>query len=162
MIERRENMKKYITAFLCLMLVGNLVGCGGTEYEDTNGENNYSLQTITNENIINLDTGSSGLSYSEEDLGGIISTKYSSKNFNGVEQLYTTNFIGSSDITVYIGTMNVKSGNFKLVAINEDKIIKEFPLDAFAETYFFEDISGTFSIHVAGESASFNFSIQIY
>lgn len=144
------------------MLVVSLVGCGGTEYEDTNGENNYALQTITDENIINLETGASGLSFSEEDFGGIISTEYSSKNFNGVEQIYTTSFIGSADVTVYIGTMNVKGGNFKLVAINNDTIIKEFPLDAFAETYVFEDIKGTFSIHLAGENASFEFSIEIY
>jgi hypothetical protein len=58
--------------------------------------------------------------------------------------------------------MQVKSGNFKLVAINDDKIIKEFPLDAFNEEFLFEDIKGTFSIHLAGESANFELYIDVY
>ena len=70
---------------LCCLFIGcmcfALSGCGGNSYEDTNGADDYSLQTITNENIINMDVGSSGMSYSETKLGGITSTKYSSKNF---------------------------------------------------------------------------------
>ena len=42
-----------------------------------------------------------------------------------------------------------------------EKIIKEIPIDSFNETFYFEDLTGTFSIHVAGESASFDFHIDI-
>ena len=90
------------------------------------------------------------------------SSEYYSKNFNGVEQIYLTNFVGASDIYVYIGHMNVESGNFRLVVINDDKIIHEFDLDTFGEEFLFEDLTGTFSIHVAGESAKFDFYIDIY
>ena len=57
--------------------------------------------------------------------------------------------------------MNVEKGNFKLVAINNDKIIHEFSPDTFNEDFYFEDIKGTFSIHVAGECAKFDFHIQV-
>lgn len=154
-------MKK-LFQFLCAsFLIFNLVGCS-EEYEDKNGENNYTLNTITDENIINLDLGASGLNYQEETIGDVMSTDYSSDKFNGVEQIYLTNFITKSDVTVYIGHLNVKSGNFKLAIINNDQIIQEIPLDAFNKEFYFEDIKGAFSIHVAGENAAFEFHIDVY
>ncbi len=152
-------MKKRLVLLLVLLLCFLLAGC--KEYEDTNGEDDFTLQTITDENIIHLDTGASNLTYKELNLGLLKSTEYSSKNFNGVEQIYLTSFWGKSDIEVYIGHMNVKKGNFKLVVINNDEIIKEIPVDAFGETYYFEDLEGDFSVHVAGESAAFSFHIEI-
>ena len=154
-------MRKFIAILLIICICLTIGGCG-TTYEDTNGADNFELQTITDENIIHLETGASGLAYKESNLGLLQSSEYYSKNFNGVEQIYLTNFVGSSDIYVYIGHMNVESGNFRLVVINDDKIIHEFDLDTFGEEFLFEDLTGTFSIHVAGESAKFDFYIDIY
>ena len=154
-------MKKLMVIALSLCLVMSLVGCG-TQYEDTNGDDNFSLQTITDQNIIKLDVGSSALNYTEENLGDLLySSEYSSKNFNGVAQIYQTNCLLPSDLEVYIGHMNVTKGNFQLAVINNDEIIYEIPLDSFGDTFRFEDISGSFAIHVAGESASFEFYIDI-
>lgn len=154
-------MRKFYSFVLICSMCLMFVGCG-TEYEDTNGVEDFSLQTITDENIINLETGASGLAYTEENIGDVLfSSEYSSKNFNGVEQIYLTNYLGASDLEIYIGHLNVKSGNFRLVVINDDKIIYEIPLDTFGETIRLEDLTGTVSIHVAGESAAFEFYIQI-
>lgn len=158
-------MKKIISLTLTVVLTAaiclSFTGCG-TEYEDTNGDDVYTLQTITDDDIIGLSTGASGLSYDVENTGELpFSSEVSSKNFNGVEEIFYTDQIIASDINVYIGTMNVRGGNFKLVAVNNDEIIKEFDLDAFNETFQFEDIKGTFSIRVAGESASFKFYIEV-
>ena len=154
-------MKKQLLMILIICLALALVGCGA-QYEDTNGADIFSLQTITDQNIINLDLGASGLTYTEENLGDIIfSSAYSSKNFNGVEQIYLTNYLLPSDVEVYIGHMNVTKGNFKLAVINNEEIIYEIPLNAFGETFRFEDLTGSFSIHVAGESAAFDFHINI-
>lgn len=153
-------MKKIWTLFLVLLLCFSLAGCG-KEYEDTNGDDDFTLQTITDENIIHLETGASNLVYKESKIGALKSAEYSSKNFNGVEQIFLTSFWGKSDVEIYIGHMNVKKGNFKLAVINNDEIIMEIPLDAFGETYFFEDLEGTLSVHVAGESAAFEFYIDI-
>ena len=154
-------MKRILQMILVLGMCFALVGCG-EEYEDTNGDENFKLQTITTENIINRDIGSSGITYEELSVGDVTSTEYKSKNFNGVEQIYQTNFIGKSDIQVYIGHMNVKSGNFKLAIINDGKIIDEIPLDAFGDTFLYEDLKGEFAIHVAGGSAAFDFHIEVY
>lgn len=161
-IQDGESMKKIIAVLMVCAICVTLSGCG-TTYEDTNGDDVFTLQTITDKNIIFLETGASGLAYTESKLGdSVTSSEYSSKNFNGVSQIFLTNFITESDIRVYIGHMEVNSGNFKLVAINDDKIIKEFPLDSFNEEFLFEDIKGTFSIHIAGESANFEFYIDVY
>lgn len=152
-------MKKLLGIFLMLLLCVTLAGC--KEYEDTNGDDDFTLQTITDENIIHLETGASNLTYKESNIGALKSAEYTSKNFNGVEQLYLTSFWGKSDIEIYIGHMNVKKGNFKLAVINNDEIIKEIPLDAFGETYRFEDLEGDFSIHLAGESAAFSFYMDV-
>ena len=77
-----------------------------------------------------------------------------------MEQLYQTYCLLPSDLSVYIGHLNVKSGNFRLVAINNDEIIFDFPLDSFGDTFWFEDIKGSFSVHVAGESAACEFHIE--
>lgn len=154
-------MKKFLPVILVFCLCLALTGCG-PEYEDTNGEDDFTLQTITDEDIIHLSTGASGLTYTEQNLGDFLhSSEYSSKNFNGVEQIYLTSFIGKSDIEIYIGHMNVESGNFKLVIINNDEIIQEIERDTFNETFYFEDLKGDFSIHVAGESAKFDFHIDV-
>lgn len=153
-------MKKLLSLILAGCMSLALVACG-PEYEDTNGENNFKLQSISNENIIHLQTGASGLSYKETNIGGLHSSEYYSKNFNGVEQIFLNDYIMKSDVHVYIGHMSVESGNFKLVAINNDKIIHEFDLDTFNEDFYFEDIKGPFSIHVAGECAKFEFYIDI-
>lgn len=152
--------KRLLSVILVCCMSCLLAGCG-TEYEDTNGAENFTLQTITDEEIIDLSTGASGLSYTEENLGFLHSSEYSAKNFNGVERIYLTTFIGKSDVEIYIGHLNVESGNFKLVVINNDEIIKEIPLDAFGETFRFEDLKGDFSVHVAGECAKFDFYIDI-
>ena len=85
-------MKKVLCIVFILCISFTFVGCG-TEYADTNGEKDFTLQTITDENIINMETGSSGLVYEEESVGALHSSEYSSKNFNGVEQIYGTNFL---------------------------------------------------------------------
>lgn len=153
-------MKKLLTLLLTFLLCFTLSGCGET-YEDTNGDNNFKLQTITDEDIIHLRTGGSNLTYKETELAGIKSSEYTSKNFNGVEQLYLTDYIMKSDVCVYIGHMTVNSGNFRLVVINNEEIIKDIPLDAFGEEFWFYDIKGEFSVHVAGESANFTFHMQV-
>ena len=45
--------------------------------------------------------------------------------------------------------------------IINDEIIYTIPLDTFGEKFLFEDLTGDFSIHVAGESAEFDFHLEV-
>ena len=154
-------MKKVLSLVFVILMVLSLAACG-TKYEDTNGDDNYALQTITDEDIIHLRTGSSGMSYQEESVGIMSGSEYSSRNFNDVDQLFLANYIGNSDVMRSIGYLNVTAGNFRMVVINNDEIIFDVPLNSAAEAFIFEDINGSFSVHVAGESAAveFNFSVS--
>ena len=152
-------MKKTLATLLAVGLCFGLTGCG-TVYEDTNGEDDYSLQTITEENIVNLDLGASGFAHEKTEAFGVTSEEYKSKNFNGVERLYLTNFIAKSDVNIYVGHFNLKKGNIRLVCVLDGKIIKDIPVDTFAEIIRFEDIKGTFEIMIAGESANFSLNID--
>ena len=155
-------MKKWMNLFVCGCLCFCLVGCGET-YEDTNGADDYSLQTITDENILNMDLGSSGIAYSEESAGGIIAgQEYSASNFNGVYEIYTTSYLGNSEVMVSVDGLQVNSGNLRIVVVYEGEIIKDIPLDSTSQTVTFEDISGDFSVRIAGESANFVCNITVY
>ena len=154
-------MKKLLSILFMLVCCVSLFGCSTETYEDTNGADNYTLQTITDENIVKLNVGGSGMSRSETKIGPITSVEYSSKNFNGVYEIDQTNFILPSDVSVYVGHMNVKSGNFKLAIVNDDAVIFEIPLDSFGDTYYFEDLKGHFAIRAAGESAAVEFFVEM-
>ena len=117
-------MKKVLNILLILCLMFSLVACGATTvYEDTNGPDDLTLQTITLDNILKRDIGSSGLSYKESNFMGITSTEYSAKNFNGTDMLYNTVFFGKSDIEIYVGYLNIHSGNFAMVVVNNGEVI---------------------------------------
>ena len=65
-------MKKKFALIIAVCMLFSLSACG-TEYEDTNGDD-ITLQTITDEDIINLSIGASGLTYKETNLGGLKSS----------------------------------------------------------------------------------------
>ena len=154
-------MRKRFMLISMILFAILLFGCSTEKYEDTNGADNYTLQTITDENIVKMNVGGAGMSRSETKLGPITSVEYSSKNFNGVYEIDQTNFILPSDVSVYVGHMNVKSGNFKLAIVNDDAVIFEIPLDSFGDTYYFEDLKGHFAIRAAGESAAVEFFVEM-
>ena len=156
-------MKKVRFIIFSLIICLFLTGCI-ENYDDTNGIESYTLQTITDENIIKLDLPRSGLNRQELDIeNALYSCEYSAECFNGVDRLYHfTNFINKTEFVVSIDYLNVKNGNYKLVVVNDDEIIYEFPLNIESEEFVFEDFTGSFSIHVAGEDAEFELSMSIY
>lgn len=127
--------------------------------EDTNGAENFELQTITDDNIINMDIGA--LNYKES--AGIISntTTYSSDKFTGVAEIYGINMVGNRfDIT--INHARVDSGNFKIVLLEDDEIVHEFKLNELTQTFTLENPSGYIALRIAGESADFQFDYTVY
>ena len=157
-----EAMKRLISAILTvLMLFGIMlggVGCGITEHiEDTNGPDNYSLATITDENIINLDMGAMGLGRSTGILNDGVTFK--SKRFSGVERIMLTNYILPSDLDIQLAGFYVNSGNLRLVVVNNDEIIADIEPGLFPECRII-GLTGTVSLIIAGESADFEFTVD--
>ena len=126
--------------------------------EDTNGPDNYSLTTITDQNIIKRDMGATGLSRSKSLLTGDTHT-FSSDKFTGVEEIMYNNYILNSSDYFTIYNYEIKEGNMKMVVVLDDEIIAELEPGMVVE-YDFKDVNGTLSLRIAGESAAFRFDIS--
>lgn len=166
-------MKKTIWPLLTVALVVSiavwmLFNAGPNHIEDTNGPDNFALQQITEENIVNQDIGArGGLSketfWNAGNIGGPLSgVKYFSSKFTGVQVLYTCTILEGSDIHVYLTGFHVESGNFAFYVVLDGEIVGEVKPDEFGiGEFILEDIekTGTLEYIVAGESANLWFSI---
>ena len=157
-----EKLKKILLGIGIILALGifavSMLTSDIEHIEDTNGADNYSLQQITDDNIIKKDIGALNLSETRDVLSNM--PVYSSEKFTGVSEIYMTNIIGNRfDITVY--NMVVNAGNFKIVLVHNDEIIHEFKLNELTETYTLKNPEGTVALRIAGESADFEFSYAI-
>ena len=156
--------KKFMALMLAVACVFAFTACG-VEIPDNNGPDDDSLATITDEDIIERTMGASGYSMSpgpeEEDYMTSV-TKFKGKEFSGVEEIYSTNFIGKSDIIVDLSTIQVTEGNFKLVATLDDEIVHVFDNEEMSQSFELRDVKGYFAIRMAGESANFKFYINVW
>ncbi len=157
-------MKKVIITIMILIMTLALTGCG-VEIPDENGPDNFNLATITVDNIVNMDLGSSSYSVSpssEDEDYMIKMTKVKGKEFSGVADLYQTNLIGKSDMTVYLDNISVESGNFKVLVLLDDEIVHKFNNQEMMQKCELKDVNGTLSVRIAGETANFKCWMQVW
>ncbi len=126
--------------------------------EDTNGADNYNLQQITDDNIINMDVGALNVGRKKSAVSETVT--YSSDKFTGVTEIFTENMVSNRfDITV--NHVSVKSGNFKMVLVYNDEIVHEFKLNELTQDFTLKNVKGTISLRIAGESADFMFDYHV-
>lgn len=128
--------------------------------EDTNGPDNFELQSITDQNIINQDMGMiGGISVKDDWIGDGVTI--SADKFTGVYEILYDNYILPSDFYLQLTALTVTEGNFKAAIVHDGKIVDvlEFNSDDPFTDYLLEDVSGLVQFVVAGESASFSFSM---
>jgi len=148
-----------MTVFAAIFCLWMFTGTPET-IADTNGADDFTLQTITDENIVNLDVGMTGGIDIRKDLIGDGLT-FSSDGFTGVYEVMYNNFLGDSDVHIALTQLTVTSGNFKAAVVYNGEIIEELPFNAedpFIDLWL-HDINGTVSLRLAGESAAFKFSM---
>lgn len=131
-----------------LLLLCTLSSCS-LHIKDTNGDDNYSLTTITDQTI--LDNAYPVVKYMafHNKVNG--SNVYKAKKFSGVEKIDT--FKGG--FTLYI-TSEVYSGNFRICLVSNDRIVKDF--DVKGSDSFAAIDSNSYDLYIAGESCKFEFS----
>lgn len=124
--------------------------------EDTNGADNFELQTITDEDIAKIEMGSLNVGVSTNNITNM--NEISSSKFTGVHEVLYTNLIGKSDFLLNIYDFQVNGGNFKMAVVHDGEIVHTITPEN-AEEFLLEDISGTVSLVIAGESADFSFKM---
>lgn len=155
----KKNILWIILAIAVIAVVGYSFLTSDLEVmEDKNGPDDYSLAIITEDNIINLDMGSMGLKKTSGMLSEGIT--FSSDNFNGVERIFLTNFIFSSDFRMDVTNFHVNSGNFRMCLVNDGEIVYDVqPGETFNEVLL-RGLKGDFELIIAGESADFTFYLD--
>lgn len=158
-----EKTKKILFGIMAVVLVAV---CGiwfltdNTQHiEDTNGADNYKLQTITDYNIINRDIGALNVKESTDNITN--TTTYSSDKFTGVYEIFGENIKGNR-FDIIINHAQVNSGNFKMVLVHNDEIVHEFELNELTQSYTLENPDGYVALRIAGESADFMFDYMVY
>lgn len=126
--------------------------------EDTNGADNYTLQQITDDNIINMDIGALNVGRKKSAISDTVT--YSTKKFTGVAEIFTEN-IATNRFTITVNHAAVNSGNFKMVLVYNDDIVHEFKLNELTQEFTLENVNGTVSLRIAGESADFMFDYHV-
>ncbi|MBR4962043.1 MAG: hypothetical protein IKY52_14195 [Clostridia bacterium] len=164
-LEKMKTLKDKIFIVVIVIVVAagavSLFTSDLEHIEDTNGPDNYALQTITDADIIRCEMGCLNLRESEGLLSDTIT--YSSHKFTGVTELYRSdNIIFSTGVSVTVNHAAVEAGNFRIVLVHEDQIIHEFALNELSQTHILEDFKGTFSLVIAGESADFSLDFYVY
>ena len=126
---------------------------------DTNGPNDFTLQTITDSNICALDMGALNVEKSRDLLGGD-TVSYHSEKFTGVYEVFRENLV-TNRYEITVNHARVDSGNFKMVLCVDDEIVHEFTLNELTQTFVMEDVRGTVSLRIAGDSADFQFDYYV-
>ncbi len=163
MTDKKTSPKQNNLLYI-LIAVAVVVICGYSflnsdlkHIEDTNGPEDYTLTTITDENIIKQDMGALNVSKSTGLLNDGVTFK--SDKFTGVYHVFQTNFFFDSDFLMDVAGFWVNSGNFRMCIVNDGKIIATVEPGMFA-TCELSDLNGSFELVIAGESADFEFTLD--
>ena len=143
----------FIIVFAVLMFKSNL-----KHIEDVNGEDNYSLATITEEQIKKHDMGYLNLSTSKSMFSDDV-IEFSSKKFTGVDEIFSENILMSSDYVINVTNFSIEKGNFEMVVLLDDEIVTRLEPGQDVE-YHLGSVKGKVTLVIAGESAKFSFSID--
>ena len=162
-MELSEKTKKTLTriaAAVFVVVVGLWLILTSPEHiEDTNGPEDFSLQTITDENIIKLDFGAVGGPNIRRGSAWNQTVEFSAEKYTGVTEILYDNILFESDFYLDLSSFEVYEGNFKMVVVCNDEIVATLEPGSMVE-YCLEGVSGYISLRIAGESASFSFSMS--
>ena len=150
-------MKKIYLLFIILLTLF-LTSCSAFKtYEDTNGEDDYSLQEITEEMVIKNKGGVQIAAVSSEvTKDGVTNIKLSVGEFNGVNQIHVFRK-GSYTVNV---NYEVTSGNSRLVITDGSSIIKDFDINKDNQVYEFT-CEKNYYLKLAGESCGYKLNVEI-
>ena len=157
---KKTKLLPIILAILLVAVVAFLFFGNDMEHiEDTNGADNFELQQITDENICKRDIGALNITESNDMIGDAVT--YKSNKFTGVYEVFTTTTV-TNRFEITVNHARVDEGNFKMVLCLDNENVHTFTLNELTQTFVLEDVKGTVSLRIAGESAKFQFDYIVY
>ena len=142
-------MRKYYIFILLLFLILPLFSCSFRHIEDTNGDEDFSLCSLTEYDIIH---GSSSFYQGSVTRTKNNKTTITTKLMSGVSNLKTINPKGKT-ITIYTNFI-ANSGNARLVLLQGKQIIYDFKINE-EDKYVISLSNEKYNLRLAGESLNF-------
>lgn len=152
----KKNLLSILVSVLIVVMAIGLMGCSLEHIEDTNGAEDYSLTTITDQQIIDGNMGTLNMKKKTGAFSGMV--EFYSDQFTGVYEIVYDDYIYVSEVLLQLYDFTVTAGNFKMCVIHEDQIVAVLEPGDLVE-YRLEDVSGMVRLVIAGESAAFHFEM---
>lgn len=150
-----KPMKKS-AMLLAVLLVLALALTGCKTYKDTNGPDNYSLQSLTEQDL--LKGGScSKVGSVETNVNDRHTVRV--KTLNGIDTL--DSFSGSGTYTVTL-SWNITKGNSRLVLCTGSEILHDFSVNESGQTFSFKPGGSRVYLRIAGEDCGYSLEYVIY
>ena len=169
-MDTKNNTKKLpgwaVLPIVLVLIIGFFFLPKMEHIDDTNGPDDFSLATLTDEDILastlsctggpNTATGRITLPGGWEISKGV---KLYADKFSGVTDILWADYILPSDFSLDLDHFSVEGGNFRMMVMNQGKIIAEIePGDDIS--LLIEDITGPTCVRIAGESAAFTIAMS--
>jgi len=133
-----------------------IAGCSLGQIEDTNGTEDFTIQTFTDSDITS--NRSSRTTFNSSIITYNNNTKVKIGKFSGVYELES--FKVSNQTLVFNIESSCTNGNFRIVIICDDEIVNDVKINS-NETITIENTNGTYSLKIIGESAKISVDYSI-
>ncbi len=150
-------MKRYWIIGLILAMCLGLVACG--QIEDTNGEQDYSLATITEEQLVKGTNSSSKVGFLHTQINN--SHTFKVNKFSGVEAIESVRATESTKSITFLVESTRNSGNLYVYVRCDGQIVGDFEIGTKDDLVIENPAPGKYELCVAGESASYELSVTI-
>ncbi len=171
--EKKENKKRIISGLVVAFVLTGIpfvsVAINHNKYKDTNGANNYNLQHITDEQILNNTIGVTKNNYSFHSSGEKTGfnnfsdfdykrRKVSAEKLSGIELIQATK-VNTKNIELTAET-KVECGNFRLAVVIDKEIYDDFKINT-KDTIKIKNCKGKdILVYIVGENAKFEATIE--
>lgn len=144
-------MKKYLFVAVIFLMLFTLSSC--KHVEDTNGEEDYTIETFSDEDIFKNSSNYLAIGKVEKNINNESSLSVS--KFSGIYK-FTSFKVKDSNFKFKIES-NCSSGNFKIVLVKDNNTIINIEINN--EEIIEINEQGTYALKVIGESAKFSLKI---
>lgn len=147
-------MKKRLLFLVVLFFGLFLSAC--RHVEDTNGLDDYTIETFTDDDIIYSKKASFAFGVTKGRIND--SGKMNARKLSGVEELFYVNVDGKNLLLEF--NVKCEKGNLRVVVIHNNEIIKDIKIND-KDTFAAPNTNGKYIVKVVGESASFKINYKI-